>query len=97
MSDYAMPAGDSPQADLHGPKPALPELNVRPNFGAVILFVGLLAFGVLFVVYGISTDIDQSGASATAVSAFLLLGIALLIALAFEFVDSTRPPTPSRP
>jgi len=66
---------------------ARPKLDVRPNMVAVILFLALLASGVLFTAYSLQTDIVQSGMPLKAVLPFLLLGVALLIALGFEFVN----------
>jgi len=66
---------------------ARPKLDVRPNMVAVILFLALLASGVLFTAYSLQTDIVQSGMPLKAVLPFLLLGVVLLIALGFEFVN----------
>jgi len=41
----------------------------------------------LFAVYSLQTDIAQSGAPIKTWAPFLLLGVALLIALGFEFVN----------
>src|SRR5262245_36957232 len=64
-----------------------PQMDAEPNTLAIVLFVGLLAAGVLFAVYSLQTDIAQSGMPFKTWAPFLLLGVALLIALGFEFVN----------
>ena len=41
----------------------------------------------MFTLYGLSTDISDAGGQPLAISAFVLLAVALLIALGFEFVN----------
>ncbi|HJZ32107.1 MAG TPA: inorganic phosphate transporter, partial [Hyphomicrobiaceae bacterium] len=64
-----------------------PHLEAQPNMLVILLFGGLLAAGVLFAVYSLENDIVQSGMPIKAWAPFLLLGVALLIALGFEFVN----------
>ena len=64
-----------------------PRLEVQPNMVAVLLFMALLAAGVLFTAYSLQTDIVSSGMPVKTWLPFLLLGVALLIALGFEFVN----------
>jgi len=64
-----------------------PKLDVRPNVAAIILFLALLGSGVLFTAYSLQTDIVQSGMPIKTWLPFLLLAVALLIALGFEFVN----------
>jgi len=64
-----------------------PSMDAKPHIGTIIVFVGLLAAGVLFTLYGIVADMNASGGEPLAVGAFILLGISLLIALGFEFVN----------
>jgi inorganic phosphate transporter, PiT family len=52
-----------------------------------IVFIGLLPAGVLFVAYNLDADISASGAKSTTILPYLLLFVALLIALGFEFVN----------
>src|ERR1700736_2940640 len=51
-----------------------------------IIFLGLLGAGLLFA-YSLYADVDASGARTTTFLPYLLLFVALLIALAFEFVN----------
>ena len=50
-------------------------------------FFGLLAAGILLVAYSIYTDINETGTKVSNYLPFLLLFVALLIALGFEFVN----------
>jgi len=52
-----------------------------------ILFLGVLAAGILFVAYSVYTDIGNAGTKIEGYLPFLLLFVALLIALGFEFVN----------
>lgn len=47
----------------------------------------IIAFGLFFTAYSIAQDISEAGTSVTSWLPFLLLGVALLIALGFEFVN----------
>ena len=64
-----------------------PRLDHRPGPASLIIFVGLLGAGLLYTAYSLATDISQSGFRTTSYVPFVLLGIALLIALGFEFVN----------
>jgi PiT family inorganic phosphate transporter len=64
-----------------------PNLDRSFNPLTAILFAGVLAAGILFVAYSIYSDIDAAGVKVTAYLPFLLLFVALLIALGFEFVN----------
>jgi PiT family inorganic phosphate transporter len=82
MSDVALMGGAA--AAAHGPRP---NMDFKPHPATLVVFVGLLAAGVLFTLYGLTSDMTDAGAQPLAVGAFVLLGVALLIALAFEFVN----------
>jgi inorganic phosphate transporter, PiT family len=64
-----------------------PELGDRPGHPTIVLFLTLLAGGLAFTAYSLTRDVVQSGVRTTSYLPFVLLGIALLIALAFEFVN----------
>ncbi len=66
---------------------ARPQLDQGMNFGTVVLFVGILTAGLLFVAYSIAMDISAAGTVSTSYLPFILLGVALVIALGFEFVN----------
>ncbi|WP_191832501.1 inorganic phosphate transporter [Pseudomonas fluorescens] len=64
-----------------------PQLNHKPGRGTLILFFGLLLAGLLYTAWSLAHDIDASGTVVTTWTPFLLLGVALVIALGFEFVN----------
>jgi len=64
-----------------------PDLDAKPHASVGIIFIGLLLVGVGFVVQGLLHDMAEAGAPPLATGAFVLLGLALLIAFGFEFVN----------
>src|SRR5581483_1535506 len=64
-----------------------PSLHVKMHPATAIIFVGLLAAGVLYTAYSLYADVSQTGTNARTWLPFILLGISLLIALGFEFVN----------
>jgi PiT family inorganic phosphate transporter len=64
-----------------------PSLDCGFDPRTAMVFLGLLGVGLLFVTYSLYTDINASGAKATTFLPYLLLFVALLIALGFEFVN----------
>ncbi|WP_442108001.1 inorganic phosphate transporter [Pseudomonas sp. NUPR-001] len=76
-------AGNSPPA-TSDPRP---QLHHKPGRSTLILFFGLLLAGLLFTAWSLAHDIDASGTVVTTWTPFLLLGVALVIALGFEFVN----------
>ena len=81
MSDVALPGSIEPAA-----RKGL-DLSGAFNPITAIIFGGVIAAAVLYVAYSIYSDIDASGAKVAGYGAFLLLFVALLIALGFEFVN----------
>ena len=81
MTDIAAP--------LHSPHLASekPDIKAPSNSLALILFFGILAAGVLFMAYSVYVDVHGSGMKTTTYLPYLLLFVALLIALGFEFVN----------
>ncbi|HTD91660.1 MAG TPA: inorganic phosphate transporter, partial [Burkholderiales bacterium] len=51
------------------------------------MFIGLLLTGLVFTGYSLVTDVYEAGAKTTSLLPFILLGVALMIALGFEFVN----------
>lgn len=72
--------------DLYVPAPPKPKLDQPHGRTTVIVFFCLLAAGIGYGVHGLVTDI-QSVHETIAFGVFALLGLALLIALGFEFVN----------
>jgi inorganic phosphate transporter, PiT family len=81
MTDITMTAAAD---QAHSPKPKL-DHPINPM--SLILFFGVLAAGFLFVAYSLYVDVDATGAKVTTYLPFILLFIALVIALGFEFVN----------
>ena len=73
-----------PQASVAVARPAL-DRGFDPR--TAIAFFGLLAIGVLFVAFNLFSDISASGAKSTTILSYLLLFVALLTALGFEFFN----------
>jgi inorganic phosphate transporter, PiT family len=80
MTDVALPGSIEPAAHR-------PNLNRGFNPLTLILFGGILAGGLLFVAYSLYTDVDATGIKFTSYVPLILLFVALLIALGFEFVN----------
>jgi inorganic phosphate transporter, PiT family len=81
MSEMALPGSIEPAARKG------PDLTGAVNPITGIIFGGVIAAVLLFVAYSIYADIDATGTKVTAIAPFLLLFVALLIALGFEFVN----------
>jgi PiT family inorganic phosphate transporter len=81
MTDVALPGLIEP-ATRKGP-----DLDRGQHPLTFIILMGVLAAGLLFVAYSIYVDLDASGAKVTSYAPFILLFVALLIALGFEFVN----------
>src|ERR1700730_4042757 len=81
MSDATM---NGNMAGIHSPRPHLDE---KPHVAGAIAFLLVLVAGLGYAAFSIISDMDQAGEHGLAIGAFVLLGIALLIALGFEFVN----------
>ena len=64
-----------------------PKLDHAMDVKTILVFLAVLAGGLFFTAYSISSDISAAGAPAMTVLPYVLLGVALLIALGFEFVN----------
>jgi PiT family inorganic phosphate transporter len=76
--------GGHHQAAEHGGRP---NLDGGGHAAGIIVFLAVLAVGLFFTLHGLIDDIIASHTPGLAVGAFALLGLALLIALGFEFVN----------
>jgi PiT family inorganic phosphate transporter len=81
MSDRTINRG---MTDVASPRP---HLDGKPHVGGAIAFLLVLVAGLGYTAFSISNDISNVGEQSLAIGAFVLLGIALLIALGFEFVN----------
>jgi len=64
-----------------------PHLDHKPGPITAVIFFGLLAIGLLFTGYSLVSDITDAGGQIATWLPYILLGVALLIALGFEFVN----------
>jgi PiT family inorganic phosphate transporter len=82
MTDLAahMPVGTPAAASR-------PKLDGPNNIVSIIAFFGMVGAALLFIAYSLYADVDDSGTKTTTFLPYLLLFIALLIALGFEFVN----------
>lgn len=69
------------------PGPVRPDLEGGFDPRTAFIFVGVLSAGLLFVAYSLYSDISASGTKTTTFWPYLLLFVALLTALGFEFVN----------
>src|ERR1044072_3619101 len=86
MTDITAPMAAAPGAatpEHHGK----PKLDHPVNPLAGIIFMGVIGAALLFVAYSLYADVEATGAKVTTYLPFLLLFVALLIALGFEFVN----------
>src|SRR6266849_8145294 len=85
MTDFTL----NQTVDQSGPiQPASrPNLDKGFNPLTMIAFFGILAAGLLFVAYSIYVDVNATGTKVTTYLPYLLLLVALLITLGFEFVN----------
>src|SRR5271169_1436547 len=81
MSEMALPGSIEPAARKG------PDLTGAVNPFTGIIFGGVMAATLLFVAYSIWADVGATGAHVSSYAPFLLLFVALLIALGFEFVN----------
>src|SRR6202451_2875393 len=82
MTDFALPGSLEPAIPS-----GRPNLDKGFNPLTMILFFGVLAAGLLFVAYSLYADVDATGTRVTTYLPYILLFVALMIALAFEFVN----------
>jgi len=64
-----------------------PHLDQKAGPVTALIFIGLLAVGLFFSGFSLVHDISDAGAIAISWLPYILLGVALLIALGFEFVN----------
>src|ERR1700756_2547341 len=72
---------------MTGGGPVRPSLDRGSDPRQAIVFLLLLGGGLLFVAYSLYSDVAESSAKTATFLPFLLLFVALLIALGFEFVN----------
>jgi inorganic phosphate transporter, PiT family len=78
---------DFPAHSSQSPAPAKIKLDAPMDIRALLIFLAVIAGALFFTAYSIYTDIESAGGGPTTIMPFLLLGVAMLIALGFEFVN----------
>jgi inorganic phosphate transporter, PiT family len=81
MSELAM------ESRYAGEPSARAKMNAKPHVAGALIFLAVLLVGLGFTAYSVMSDIDTAGDTTMAMGAFVLLGLALVIALGFEFVN----------
>ncbi|WVN20179.1 inorganic phosphate transporter [Pseudomonas yamanorum] len=77
ISDSVSPTADDSRSPF----------NRKPSMVTLVLFFAVLGAGLLFTAYSLMHDVQELGTVVITWMPFLLLGVALLIALGFEFVN----------
>jgi PiT family inorganic phosphate transporter len=85
MTDFTAPLSGAGHAAPHAE--ARPKLHHPVNPLAVIGFLGILAATLLYVAYSLYVDVDETDTKVTTFLPYIMLFVALLIALGFEFVN----------
>jgi PiT family inorganic phosphate transporter len=80
-------SADTVAASAATPAIARPHLDYKPSPAGVVIFLGLLGVGLFFTAFNVHRDVTAAGVPTTTYVPFILLGVALLIALGFEFVN----------
>jgi PiT family inorganic phosphate transporter len=77
--------------DVHAPSlsptPQKIKLDQPMDIRFLLGFLAVIAAALFFMAYSIYGDIESAGGGPTTIVPFLLLGVAMLIALGFEFVN----------
>jgi PiT family inorganic phosphate transporter len=71
-------------AETESPKP---QLDHPIDMRAIIIFLSIVGLGLFFAAYSVYGDVEATGTTVKSILPFLLLGVALVVALAFEFVN----------
>jgi len=80
----ANPAAVMPHAASH---PSRPHFGGKPSIMTLLVFVVLLTAGLAYTTLSLVNDVSDTHVRTTTYLPFILLGVALLIALGFEFVN----------
>ena len=71
----------------HLAAPVKPHLDRPLDIRFALAILAVLALGLFYMAYSIRSDISAAGGGPTTILPFILLGVAMLIALGFEFVN----------
>ena len=64
-----------------------PKLDSGFDARTAVIFFSVLTLALFFIAYSIYVDVNESGVRTTNVLPYVLLGVALFVALGFEFVN----------
>ena len=78
---------NSSASTVAAPPHAAPHFDQKLGPKSILVFIVLLFGGLLFCGLSLTADVNDAGSVATAWLPYFLLGLALLIALGFEFVN----------
>jgi PiT family inorganic phosphate transporter len=81
MTDLVLPGA------IERPTRKGPDLDRGFHPLSSIIFMGVVGAALLFVAYSVYSDVDATGVRTTTFLPYILLFVALLIALGFEFVN----------
>ncbi|MBV8122821.1 MAG: inorganic phosphate transporter, partial [Paucibacter sp.] len=70
-----------------GAAPARPSFDHAGGPMLGLVFLAVLALGLSYTAYSVLSDMSAAGETSIAMVSYVLLGVALLIALGFEFVN----------
>ncbi len=84
MSQATMNSGFADPSSSPSPRP---HLDAKPHVGGALLFFAVLLAGLGFTAYSVVSDLHHAGTGTLATGTFVMLGLALVIALGFEFVN----------
>jgi len=73
-------------AEQQAPSPK-PKLDHTTDIRSILVFLAVIAGGLSFTAWSIWRDLQETGVPVTTLLPFILLGVAMLIALGFEFVN----------
>ena len=74
-------------ASGHEPASPKPQLDHSMDIRGLLIFLGIIACGLSYTAFSIWIDLKATGVPVVTFLPFALLGVALLIALGFEFVN----------
>ncbi|KQT37723.1 inorganic phosphate transporter [Methylophilus sp. Leaf414] len=77
----------SPSSRFQSVSPSRPNLDKKPSTLTTVIFIGLMLIGLIYTGFSLMSDVNDTGAPTTTWLPFILLGVALVIALGFEFVN----------
>ena len=66
---------------------ARPDLDQKPSRTAAIVFISIIVGALIYMVFSLQQDLSPFASNQTTWLPYILLGVALLIALGFEFVN----------